>query len=75
VGEPTGGRPNGYSEHGEFTLSNSKLVVNYSSRYYKFQDKDTPAVMPDKIIEPRWDAYRAGEDPVMAWIVEQPKPE
>jgi hypothetical protein len=74
VGEPTGGRPNGYSEHGDFELPNSKLVVSYSSRYYKFQDQDTPAVMPDKLIEPAWDSYRAGRDPVMDWILSQPLP-
>jgi hypothetical protein len=72
VGEPTGGRPNGYSEHGEFKLPNSHLVVSYSSRYYKFQDQDTPAVMPDKLIEPDWQNYKAGRDPVMEWILAQP---
>ena len=72
VGEPTGGRPNGYSEHGEFKLPNSGLTVSYSSRYYKFQDEDTPAVMPDKVIEPAWEAYQAGRDPVMEWILVSP---
>lgn len=74
VGEPTGGRPNGYSEHGDFRLPNSHLLISYSSRYYKFQDQDSPAVMPDKLIEPAWDAYRAGRDPVMEWILAQPLP-
>lgn len=72
VGEPTGGRPNGYSEHGDFKLPNSHLVVSYSWKYYKFQDQDTPAVMPDKLIEPDWQAYKAGRDPVMEWILAQP---
>jgi len=74
VGEPTGGRPNGYSEHGDFKLPNSHLVVSYSWRYYKFQDQDTPAVMPDKPIEPDWQTYKAGRDPVMEWILAQPLP-
>ena len=72
VGEPTGGRPNGYSEHGEFMLPSSNLKISYSSRYYKFQDQDTPAVMPDKLIETSWEAYQAGRDPVMEWILSQP---
>ena len=72
VGEPTGGRPNGYSEHGDFKLPNSHLVVSYSWKYYKFQDQDTPAVMPDKLIEPDWQTYKAGRDPVMEWILAQP---
>ncbi len=72
VGEPTGGRPNGYSERGEFKLPNSNFVVSYSWKYYKFQDQDTPAVMPDKLIEPDWQNYKAGRDPVIEWILSQP---
>ena len=72
VGEPTGGRPNSYSENDEFRLPNSNLEVSYSTRYYKFQDTDTPAVMPDKIIEPSWDSYPSGRDVVLEWILAQP---
>ena len=72
VGEPTGGRPNSYSERDEFRLPNSKLEVDYSTRYYKFQDVDTPGVMPDKLIEPSWDSYPSGRDLVMEWILAQP---
>jgi hypothetical protein len=74
VGEPTGGRPNGYSEKDDFKLPNSRLTVGYSTRYYKFQDTDTAAVMPDKLIEPSWEAYKSGRDPVMEWILAQPNP-
>ncbi|MDQ3750259.1 MAG: S41 family peptidase [Acidobacteriota bacterium] len=72
VGEPTGGRPNSYSENDEFRLPNSNLEVSYSTRYYKFQDANTPAVMPDKIIEPSWESYPSGRDVVMEWILAQP---
>jgi hypothetical protein len=72
LGEPTGGRPNGYTEDNEFKLPNSHFVIRYSSRYYKFQDQDAPAVMPDKLIEPDWQSYKAGRDPVMEWILAQP---
>ena len=72
VGEPTGGRPNSYSENDEFRLPNSNLEVSYSTRYYKFQDTDTPAVMPDKIIEASWDTYPSGRDVVLEWILAQP---
>lgn len=72
VGEPTGGRPNSYSENDEFRLPNSNLEVSYSTRYYKFQDTDTAAVMPDKLIEPSWDSYPSGRDVVMEWILAQP---
>jgi Peptidase family S41 len=68
VGEITGGRPNGYQEKRELILPNSGLRVSYSAEYYKFQEQDTPGVMPDKRIDPNWAAYKAGRDPVMEWI-------
>jgi hypothetical protein len=69
VGEPIGERPNSYSENDEMTLPNSRLVVSYSTRYYKFLEEDAPAVHPDKRIDPNWEDFRAGRDPVMEWIL------
>ncbi len=74
VGEPSGSKPNSYSENDEFTLPNSRLEVSYSTRYYKLQDEDTPALMPDKLIEPVWDLYTSGRDPAMEWILTQSLP-
>jgi hypothetical protein len=72
VGEPSGSKPNSYSEKDEFTLPKSHLEVAYSSRYYKLQDKDTPSLMPDKLIEPVWELYTTGRDSAMEWILAQP---
>jgi hypothetical protein len=72
VGEPVGEKPNSFQENDEFTLPNSRLKVSYSTRYYKFQDEDTPTVMPDIRIDPSWEAFRAGRDPVMEWILAYP---
>lgn len=72
VGEPTGGRPNGYQENRDFMLPNSHLKVWVSTEFYKFQEQDTPGVMPDKRIDPDWASYRAGRDPVMEWILATP---
>lgn len=69
VGEPIGERPNSYSENDEMTLPNSRIVVSYSTRYYKFLDQDVPAVMPDKRIDPNWADFKAGRDPIMEWIL------
>jgi hypothetical protein len=74
VGEPSGSKPNSYSENDEFTLPNSRLQVSYSTKYYKLQDKDTPSLMPDKLIEPVWELYTAGRDSAMEWILAQPLP-
>jgi hypothetical protein len=71
VGEPTGGRPNGYQENREFMLPNSHLSVWVSTEFYKFQEQDTPGLMPDHRIDPDWAAYSAGRDPVLEWIQKQ----
>ena len=75
VGEPPGARPNGYQENDEMRLPNSRLEVSYSTRLYRFQEGDATAVMPDRQIEITWEAYRAGRDPVMEWILAQPLPQ
>jgi hypothetical protein len=74
VGEPIGERPNSYSENDEMTLPHSRLVVSYSTRYYKFVDEDVPAVLPDMQIDATWADFRAGRDAVMDWILAQPVP-
>jgi hypothetical protein len=71
VGEPIGERPNSYSENDEMTLPNSRLVLSYSTKYYQFVDEDVPAVMPDQRIDPDWETFKAGRDPVMDWILAQ----
>jgi hypothetical protein len=71
VGEPTGARPNGYQENREFMLPNSHLKVWVSTEFYKFQQQDTPALMPDQRIDPDWASFRQGRDPVMEWILKQ----
>jgi hypothetical protein len=73
VGEPIGERPNSYSENDPMTLPNSRLVVSYSTRYYKFLDEDVPAVEPDHRIDPTWPDFLAGRDAVMDWILSQPR--
>jgi hypothetical protein len=69
VGEPTGGRPNAYTENRAFTLPKSGLTVGYSTQYYQLAPADTPGLIPDKRIETRWSDYRAGRDPVLAWAL------
>jgi hypothetical protein len=70
VGEPIGERPNSYSERRLMELPHSGLVISYSVRYYKFQDSDEPpTVMPDVSIEPSWEDFRAGRDPLLDWVL------
>lgn len=72
VGSPTGMRPNHYGEHGEFRLPNSGFRISYSTRYHRFGADTDSAVVPDRNIEPAWEEFRAGRDPVMEWILAQP---
>lgn len=74
VGLPTGARPNGYQEGDEFRLPRSGLVVGYSTRLYRFQQEDTPGVMPDQRVEPTWTAFREGRDLALEWVLAQPLP-
>ena len=73
VGEPIGERPNSYSENDEMTLPHSRLVVSYSTKYYKFLEADVPAFMPDHRIDPSWPDFQAGRDAVMEWILAYPR--
>jgi len=73
VGEPTGQKPNGYSESRNFRLPNSHLEFSVSIDFYKFAEKDTAGLMPDKLIEPDWKSYQTGRDPVLEWILAYPE--
>jgi hypothetical protein len=69
VGEPIGERPNSYSEKESMTLPNSKIVVSYSVKYYKFVDDGPNIVSPDKRLDPDWASFKAGRDNVLDWIL------
>lgn len=73
VGEPTGQKPNGYSESRSFRLPNSHLEFSVSIDFYKFAEKDTPGLMPDKLIEPDWQSFQTGRDPALEWILNYQK--
>ena len=71
VGEPIGERPNTYQEPREFTLPNSRWVVRYSTRFYKFASGTENVIAPDKLIEQSWADYKVGRDDALEWIVAQ----
>jgi hypothetical protein len=73
VGEAIGERPNSYQENGELTLTNSHLVVSYSTRFYSF----APAggenrIRPDIPVETTWADVKAGRDPALQRALEYP---
>jgi len=69
VGEPTGGRPSGYQDIGQFFLPNSKLLVTYSKRFYHFKDDQKDALYPDVNIELSIDDYVKKDDRQLGWIL------
>lgn len=69
VGEPTGSNPTGYQDMGQFALPNSGMIVTYSKRLFKFQDRSTQGVQPDILIEYDWKSYSNGIDNMMQWII------
>lgn len=69
VGEPTGSNPTGYQDMGQFTLPNSGMIVTYSKRLFRFQDKATQGVQPDVLIPYDWKRYSKGIDNMMEWVI------
>ena len=66
VGDPTGGKPNGYGEVKAFTLPNSALSVSYSTRFFNaWPDGDPPSLPPDIPASLSAADYLAGRDPAM----------
>lgn len=71
VGEETSGKPNHYGEVRSFTLPNSGLNINYSTKYFKRSEKNLKTITPDYIIESSFRDFKEGKDPIYDWIVKQ----
>jgi len=66
IGEPTGGKPNGYGEVQSFQLPNSRLSVQYSTRLFQipgFRDSD-PSLMPDIQVVETIEQFLSEQDPL-----------
>jgi hypothetical protein len=72
VGEPTGQKPNAYGEVKKFVLPNSKLTVQYSTKYFQMVEGDPPALLPDIHVAVASGDYFAGRDPVMEAVLAHP---
>jgi hypothetical protein len=71
VGEPTGAKPKGYQDMGEFTLPRSKRVVTYSKRFYDFMGKSKDAIYPENSIKLTVDDYQNNLDKQLEWVLRQ----
>lgn len=73
LGEPSGERPNGYGEVRELTLPNSKLVVRYTTKYFRLiSGSDPPTFAPDIAVNVSLEDFLAGRDPVLDAALHHP---
>ena len=69
VGEPTGGKPNGFGDMRNFRLKNSKINISYSSKYFEtIPNENSLYLLPDYNIETNFLDYLNGKDPVLEFI-------
>jgi hypothetical protein len=69
IGEISGSRPNGYQESLPFELPHSRIRGSVAQRYYRFQEEDTPGLIPDVSLPPTWAASAAARDEVLEWTI------
>lgn len=69
VGQPTGGRPNCYGEVRGFSLPDSGLDIDYSTKYFSPAEEDTPSVRPDILVDVSAADYLAGRDPMLEAVL------
>jgi hypothetical protein len=69
IGEPSGERANHYGEVRTFTLPNSGLEISYSTNFHRLVAGNGESFAPDVFVPPTAEAYVAGRDPAMEWIL------
>lgn len=66
VGEPSGSPPNEYGEIKDFTLPNSKIDVQYTTRYFRLlTDSNPPTLEPDLTVHRSLADFLRGRDPAL----------
>jgi len=70
VGAPTGARPCGYQDMGQFELPNSGMIVTHSKRRFCFIDTAADSILPDQLIEPKLEDYLDSTDRALDWVIQ-----
>lgn len=65
VGEPTSGKPNHYGEVKTFRLPRSRLMVQYSTKFFQRVPGDPETLVPDVTVPSRAAELLAGKDPAL----------
>lgn len=69
MGEPTGGKPNHFGEVKNFMLTNSRLYISYSTKYFTLSNEETDSFYPDITVELGFKDFIENRDPVMEAII------
>lgn len=70
VGSPTGGRPCGYQDLGQFELPHSQLTVTFSKRRFCFIDTADDSIYPDYMVKTAMSDFYGNTDSVLAWVMD-----
>lgn len=68
IGESTGGSPNSYGEVKSFELTNSKIPVYYSVKYFQMTNDGANTVSPDITVEAGINDFINNNDVIMEYI-------
>jgi len=71
VGESTGSNPFGYQDMGTFELPHSNVMISYSKRLFRLEAGATTGLIPDQERKREWESFCAGEDNVLASVLEE----
>jgi hypothetical protein len=83
IGEPVGDRLDFWSEGGNLVLPYSGLTLHYANAFHRYSRTDYPerrpyyfelsvaSLAPDVFVEPTWDDYINGRDPVISAVAVQ----
>lgn len=72
IGQATGQRPNSaIRSQKEMRLPNSRLVVRYSTQFYKFVEPGENLVRPDYAVITSWSDFKSGRDALLEWVLVQ----
>lgn len=69
VGTPTGAKPSGYQDMGQFTLPHSGQEVTFSKRLYRFKEDQRDALYPDSHIDVSIEDCRNEYDRQLRWVL------
>jgi hypothetical protein len=70
VGEPTGGKPNHYGEVRFFTLPNSRITIQYSTKYFTQSPEDAPSLYPDINVDMSFSDFISCKDSVLQTVID-----